>query len=69
MGGSTIHHAFALDHKLQTMVDRASKAEKRLAQTNLIVADEFSMLTADLFYKLSDLCRATAYGRARTQRF
>ena len=53
--GTIVHHSFALDHDLQSMMDYASKAEAQLQRTDLIVIDECTMLTADMLYKIQEI--------------
>ena len=69
VGGTTVHHSFALDHDLQSMMDRASKAEAQIQNTELIVIDECTMLTADMLYKIQEICYEVRKRRSRSKRF
>ena len=67
--GTTVHHAFGLDHELETCIEGGSLCETELRQADVIIIDECSMMTQELFWKVQDLCHDTSHNDDRAKPF
>ena len=60
IGGTTIHHFFALDIDGNSSLENGTARVTRLRKTNVLMIDEFSMLDHYLFRTAEGLCRRFA---------
>ena len=67
--GTTVHHAFGLDHELETRVDACSVREAELSNLDVLIIDECSMMTDQLFLKVHNLCWSVARHQNLAKRF
>ena len=67
--GTTVHYAFGLDHELESSIEGSSILEKQLAEMDVFIIDECSMLTKTLFHKVQDLCHYVSRNHNRTKPF
>ena len=51
-----VHHAFGLDHLLKTHLDACSVREAELANLDVLIIDECSMMIDQLFLNAQNLC-------------